>query len=321
MNKIQSDEQLAAILQKLRTKFEADGQDLNSYLEGMTHNQYLNYWDYIQLDTLLSLQKPKTNFPDEFIFVVYHQIAELYFKLILFDINQVLTEKDISSSFVLEKMIRINHYFNQLLISFEHIIGSISKSQFGQFRTSLMPASGFQSCQFREIELNTTPIVHLVDNEYRNADAGVDIQDLYHHLYWKKGSIDSKTGKKTLTLVQFEEKYDAYLLSEATKFQTLNLWTIFEQLKQKETISEALKEAYKTFDLNMNVHWALIHFKAAAKHLSKKPVDMTSTGGTNWQQYLPPRFQKIVFFPELWSKEEIDNWGKAYIESALAPQE
>ena len=93
MNNIQSDEQLAATIQILKAKFEADGQDLNSYLQGLGHNQYLNYWDYIHLDTLLTLQKPKTDFPDEFIFVVYHQIAELYFKLILFDINQIISEE------------------------------------------------------------------------------------------------------------------------------------------------------------------------------------------------------------------------------------
>ena len=35
-----------------------------------------------------------------------------------------------------------------------------------------------------------------------------------------------------------------------------------------------------------------------------------STGGTNWQKYLPPRFQQIIYFPELWSEEEKQNWGK-----------
>lgn len=320
MNNIQSDEQLAATIQILKAKFEADGQDLNSYLQGLGHNQYLNYWDYIHLDTLLTLQKPKTDFPDEFIFVVYHQIAELYFKLILFDINQIISEEKLTQAFLLDKMVRINHYFNQLLISFEHIIGSISKAQFGQFRTSLMPASGFQSAQFREIELNATSIENILDKDTRLASKTLSLKELYDGLYWKKGSIDTKTGAKTLTLIQFEEKYDAYLLAVADKFQENNLWTIFQNLQARESISNELVEAYKSFDLNMNVHWALIHFKAAAKHLSKKPVDMISTGGTNWQQYLPPRFQKIVFFPELWTEEDKENWGKSYIESALVSQ-
>lgn len=317
MKNIQADEQLAETLQKLKIKFEADGQDLNAYLDGLSHNQYLNYWDYIHLDTLLSLQKPKTNFPDEFIFVVYHQIAELYFKLILFDINQIITESEISQNFLLEKMIRINNYFNQLLISFEHIIGSISRAQFGQFRTSLMPASGFQSSQFREIELNATSIENLLDKDAKGISGEESLVSKFENLYWKKGSIDSKTGHKTLTLIQFEEKYNSYLISVAEKFQEQNLWSVFQKLEQFEIVKPELIEAYKAFDLNMNVHWALIHFKAAAKHLSKKPVDLSSTGGTNWQEYLPPRFQKISFFPNLWTDEDKQNWGKAYIESAL----
>jgi tryptophan 2,3-dioxygenase len=50
-------------------------------LDGLLYADFLTYWDYIHLDTLLSLQSPKTPFPDEEIFIIYHQITELYFKL------------------------------------------------------------------------------------------------------------------------------------------------------------------------------------------------------------------------------------------------
>ena len=65
------------------------GQDLSSYLDGLLQSDYLTYWDYIHLDTLLSLQTPKTAFPDEKIFILYHQITELYFRLILNEIEQI----------------------------------------------------------------------------------------------------------------------------------------------------------------------------------------------------------------------------------------
>ena len=65
----------------LDEKFQAMGQDLSSYLDGLLYADYLTYWDYIHLDTLLSLQSPKTKIPDEEIFIMYHQITELYFKL------------------------------------------------------------------------------------------------------------------------------------------------------------------------------------------------------------------------------------------------
>ena len=75
-----------AILQKLellQEKYAAMGQDLSSYLDGLLYADYRTYWDLIHLDTLLSLQRPQTSFHDEVVFIVYHQITELYFKLTL----------------------------------------------------------------------------------------------------------------------------------------------------------------------------------------------------------------------------------------------
>jgi len=65
------------------------GQSLDSYLDGLLLSNYLTYWDYIQVDTLLTLQNPKTDFPDEKIFIMYHQITELYFKLSLHEMEQI----------------------------------------------------------------------------------------------------------------------------------------------------------------------------------------------------------------------------------------
>ena len=64
-------------LELLNAKYQAIGQDLISYLDGLLYADVTTYWDYIELDTLLSLQKPKTKFPDELVFIVYHQITEL----------------------------------------------------------------------------------------------------------------------------------------------------------------------------------------------------------------------------------------------------
>jgi tryptophan 2,3-dioxygenase len=51
--------------------------------------------------------------------------------------------------------------------------------------------------------------------------------------------------------------------------------------------------------------------RSAGHYLQKDPEDIKATGGTNWQKYLPPRFQKIIFFPELWNEEEVTQWGSA----------
>ena len=76
-------------VKKLAAKYDAMGQDIVSYLDGLLYADYLTYWDYIDLDVLLTLQKPKTSFPDETIFIVYHQITELYFKLSLHELHQI----------------------------------------------------------------------------------------------------------------------------------------------------------------------------------------------------------------------------------------
>jgi tryptophan 2,3-dioxygenase len=73
----------------------------------------------------------------------------------------------------------------------------------------------------------------------------------------------------------------------------------------------------RRFDTNVNVNWPLVHYKSAVRYLHKDPADIKATGGTNWQKYLPPRFQKRIFYPELWTNDEIENWGKAWVEQTL----
>jgi tryptophan 2,3-dioxygenase len=52
---------------------------------------------------------------------------------------------------------------------------------------------------------------------------------------------------------------------------------------------------------NVNVNWPLQHYRTAARYLLRDKDEEAATGGTNWQQYLPPRFMKRIFFPELWT--------------------
>ena len=83
----------------LQQKYEAMGQDMPSYLDGLLYADFLTYWDYIHLDTLLSLQNPKTPFPDEEIFIMYHQITELYFKLALHECKQITAAQPLTPVF------------------------------------------------------------------------------------------------------------------------------------------------------------------------------------------------------------------------------
>src|ERR1700755_2990109 len=103
--------EIEARLQQLQDKYEAMGQDMTSYLDGLLHADFLTYWDYIHLDTLLSLQSPKTPFPHEEIFIMYHQITELYFKLALHECRQIAEAQPLTVEFFTIRVRRINNYF------------------------------------------------------------------------------------------------------------------------------------------------------------------------------------------------------------------
>ncbi len=305
-------------IELLYEKYGALGQDLLSYLDGLLHADVTTYWDYIELETLLSLQKPKTKFPDEMVFIMYHQITELYFKLALLEFEQIGNKESMDANFFIERVTRINRYFDALIDSFIIMIDGMDRNQFLKFRMSLLPASGFQSAQYREIEIYSTDFVNLVSKEKREKHKVSDsIVSMFEHIYWKAGATEVETGKKTLTLIQFEEKYKASFIALGEKCRSKNLWQSYLRLSKEEQANAEVKAVLRMNDTNVNVNWPLAHYKSAVRYLAKDTSDIAATGGTNWQKYLPPRFQKRIFYPELLSNEEIENWGKGWVEEML----
>lgn len=305
--------QMLRKLVELENKYSLTGQDLMSNLEGLQHANYLKYWDYVHLDTLLSLQTPRTDFPDELIFITYHQITELYFKLILWEIEQIAHYPNLTSTFFLAKVKRINRYVEQLSNSFEVMTEGLEKEQFRQFRMALLPASGFQSAQFRMIEICATDFIQLLDKDYQNElTEKANIEQIFSYIYWKDGATDKKTNKETITSIHFQEKYRATFIKLGQDYRDKNLWQCFKKLDADEN-TPAIIEALRRFDYLMNIDWRLAHFKSAVKHLKTGNETIEATGGTNWQQYLPPRFQKVIFYPTLWTEEEKENWGKSWV--------
>ena len=319
----------------LEEKYAAMGQDLPSYLDGLLLSNYLTYWDYTALDTLMTLQRPKTDYPDELIFIIYHQITELYFKLALHELEQIAGNgkiiaengrdigwKDsIDKQFFIDRVRRVNKYFEALTKSFDIMIRGMEKEQFLKYRMALLPASGFQSAQYRKIEIHSTSFQNLVARDARHKFNGDDepaIDKMFPYIYWKQGATELATGKKTLTLKQFEEKYTEELIDLAQDCRTNSVWAKYQSLSQKDQEDPEVKKELRQLDINVNVNWPLVHYKSAARYLQADSDDIAATGGTNWQKYLPPRFQKRIFYPSLWSDEEIENWGKAWVEEVFA---
>ena len=320
---------------KLEEKYATIGQDMNSYLDGFLYSNVTNYWDYVNVDTLLSLQHPKTDYPDELIFIMYHQVTELYFRLALHELEQIANNgrdivmetgedkgwnKKLEQKYFAERVNRINNYFEALTKSFDIMGSGMEKQQFLRFRMALLPASGFQSAQYRMIEICATDFIRLVDKDDRKKFEGkkASIEKMFENIYWKKGATELETGQKTLTLKHFEKKYSAKLIALANDYKDKNLWAKYKSLSKADQKNTNLINALKQLDVNVNVKWPLVHYRSAAKYLEKgKNEDIAATGGTNWQKYLPPRFQKRMFYPELWSEHEKENWGKSWVESII----
>ena len=202
---------------------------------------------------------------------------------------------------------RIANYFGHLVNSFETMIDGMEQEQFMAFRMALLPSSGFQSAQYRKIEIMCTSFYLLTDS--KKPDESQSIKTTYENLYWKKGATELATNKKTLTLKQFEKKYSAEFIHLAKMLKSNNL-----RIKYLENFkhSESIRKVLRSLDHKANVQWPLQHLKAATTYLQRDPKLIEATGGTNWQKYLPPLHQKISFFPEVWTSQELNNWGKNF---------
>ena len=295
---------------KLKEKFQEIGQDLEVHLEGLLYSKPINYWDYIHTDTLLNLQLPRTSFPDEMVFIMYHQINELLFKMILGEIEQVAKTENIEASFFSSKLMRISRYFDMLTSSFSIMKEGMDVDQYNKFRTALTPASGFQSAQYRKIEFSSTELINLIDKRFRDTiDRNSSYENAFEHLYWQAAGKDYTTGKKNYTLTVFEEKYKEEFIRFTQFYNTHNLWTKFKALPQAEKENKALIKAMRHYDYTVNIKWVMAHYNTANHYLNIGGKTTEATGGSEWVKYMHPKYQRRIFFPDLWTKKELQNWG------------
>jgi len=284
------------------------GINQESYMQGMLYQKPVDYWDYIQVDTLLSLQKTRTDFKDEFIFVSYHQITELVLNMMLHEIKQIIEEPPPQEAFITRKMDRLIRYTEMLISSFSIMRDGMDYNDYNAFRHALAPASGFQSVQFRYIEIYCTRLQNLVSKRYSPInESEFSIMAMFEFLYWKDAGIDIKTGKKTLTLKRFEGKYQTELIGLAKKMEGC---TIEDKIMCIQHPQESLIKKLKEFDYLYNVKWPLVHLATASHYLDKKGENKAATGGSHWKKYLHPKHQRRCFFPALWEKGEIFDWNK-----------
>lgn len=303
------------LIEAIVEKYEAMGQNPDTHLSGLLYAEPMTYWDFAQVDALLGLQTQRTQLPDEMVFIMYHQINELLFKMILWEGNQISFTENIEPDKFSKHLMRISRYFDMLSNSFDIMGEGMDVDQYMKFRDTLTPASGFQSAQYRKIEIASTELINLIDFRFRKTiNRDTPYEYAFDNMYWQAAGVDHETGGKNKLMVNFEKKYKKELITWMKEYNTVNLWTKFKTLPESHQKDVQLVNAMRHYDHTVNIDWVMHHYDAAAKYLDSGKVNVEATGGSDWHKYMHPRYQRRIFFPELWSADELENWGKDNLE-------
>jgi len=191
--------------------------------------------------------------------------------------------------------------------SFDIMGDGMEKAQYMKFRNTLTPASGFQSAQYRLIEFASTELINLIDYRFRaTIDRNTPYEHAYDHLYWQAAGKDHNTGKKSTLIRLFEKKYKDMFLIKMESYNKTNLYTKYKSLPQETQSNPELIKMMRHYDYTVNISWVMAHYHAAEKYIGGGEA----TGGSDWRKYMLPKYQRRIFFPELWSEEDLKNWGE-----------
>jgi tryptophan 2,3-dioxygenase len=299
------------ILKEIELKYKSINQKTETHLEGLLWSKPITYWDYIQTDALLNLQTQRTTLPDEMVFIMYHQVNELIFKMVLWEMDQIAHHPKLEAPFFTERLMRISRYFDMLTTSFGIMGDGMEVEQYMKFRNTLTPASGFQSAQYRLIEFASTDLINLIDHRFRVViDRNTAFEHAFEHLYWQAAGKDHQTGKKSFLLEEFERKYKGIFLKQMEEYNTINIWQKFKSLPVLEQQNPELIQAMRHYDHTVNITWVMQHLEVAQKYLESGKKTAEATGGSDWKKYMHPKYQRRIFFPELWSEKELQHWGE-----------
>jgi tryptophan 2,3-dioxygenase len=243
----------------------------------------LSYGSYLRLDQLLSAQAPESVPPahDELLFITIHQVYELWFKLILWELtdarDRMLAGETYLPRLRLERCLTIQ----RVLVSQVDVIDTMTPQDFLVFRTKLAPASGFQSVQFRELEF----LSGLKDPEFPDRFRGLSAAQrqrlatrLEEPSLWDGFLAALRHSGFTVDTV--EERFDAYAKISHERASYGALWDL----------AEALLAHDQSWSL-----WRARHVLMAERQIGTKP----GTGGSAGGGYLRPRVE-LRFYPELW---------------------
>jgi len=231
----------------------------------------LSYGSYLKVAELLDLQHGLSEEHDELLFIVAHQVYELWFKVVLDELGATRSRIDADDIFFARHHLRRVHVIERLLIEQIEVLETMSPQDFVAFRSQLAPASGFQSVQFREIEF----LSGLKEPKYLARIEGTPDE---------MSRLRRRLEEPTLA--------DAFraLVERRGSPSLLEIFRDREHHGDLFDLCEALLDHDEAF-----AHWRARHVLMVERQIGSKP----GTGGSSGAQYLRSTLDKR-FYPELW---------------------
>ena len=251
----------------------------------------VTYGTYLQVEPLLGLQKPlsEPEHHDEMLFIIIHQVYELWFKQLLHEVDAAVAAFQADRVLVVHKIMKRVHAIQSVLIEQLRVLETMTPQDFEVFRARLNPASGFQSWQFRELEY----LSGLKDPRYlafhRTAP---DIEQAL------KDRLDAVTLPDAFVGVLDRAGFDVPATapvagtddSERLVQALLKIYENEDEYYALYLTCEALIEYDERFQL-----WRFAHVKMVERTIGGR----RGTGGSSGAKYLRSTLDKR-FFPELW---------------------
>ncbi len=215
----------------------------------------LTYWDYIATDELLSLQRPLTTAHDEMQFIIVHQTFELWFKLAIYELGGALAALDANQTqHAADLLTRVASILRTSLNGFDPLV-TMSQQGYAEFRDALHPASGFQSSQFRIIE-----ILIGIERVTSPEDSSQE------RFYWENAV---QAGS---TFTNFMEKYGDSLAQSYEEAKNRNLRRAMLRVTEAAT-NRTGADAYRYLFQHREEFPALIILAEAARDLQQALLD------------------------------------------------
>jgi len=262
----------------------------NEYGKGalLSYNKYLKVPELIKLQETLS--SPVSH--DELLFIIIHQTYELWFKQLLHEIDAIIGRLDADQPLAAHRLIRRCVEIERLLVNQVAVLETMMPMDFLAFRDHLMPASGFQSSQFREVEFVSGLkeagylSAHEPDSaEYARMKARLDrpsLGDAFYGLLRRRGfDLPADAGQTS------EGRDPAH---ERRLSELIRIYRDADQHYDLFLLAESLIEYDEVFSL-----WRLRHVKMVERMIGSR----TGTGGSEGVIYLKKTVDR-QFFPELW---------------------